>query len=347
MQLKVGILLGGMSVEKEVSFNSGRTVYDHIDKNRYEPIILFQKSDGTLYELPQKFLYRGKISDFEHRLEKEAKKLTWSSLKNVIDLVFIAMHGRYAEDGVLQGMLEILKIPYVGTKIFGSALSRDKFLMYDALQQAGISVPNHIKIMYSKETGMPSIHDDEKIEFPCVVKPHKEGSSIGVSVARTAPELHDALMKAATCSGGMQSVLVEKKIEGKEFVCSVITDPKTGALVPLTPTEIEIDHGCDIFDYDQKYMPGRATKYTPARFSTEAIKKIQDIAVRAVQALSLHNCMRIDGFLTEEKIIIIDVNTIVGMAPSSFFFCQAAHQGMNHADVINTLIEAELKYYGK
>ncbi len=149
-KLKIGIFMGGMSIEKEVSFNSGRTVYDHIDKTIFDPVLIFQKTDGVLYILPYKFLYRGKIEDFENRLETEAQRIYWDDIKNSIDFAFIAMHGRFAEDGVLQGMLEMLQIPYLGSKIFGSALSRDKFLMYDFLTAVGIRVPN-IKKLRSKK----------------------------------------------------------------------------------------------------------------------------------------------------------------------------------------------------
>ena len=115
MKLRVGVLMGGMSVEKEVSFNSGRTICDHLDTSRYTVIPLFQRHDGELFLLPWHFLHRGKISDFEHRLEHEAQHITWDSLKTTIDFMYLAIHGRYAEDGTIQGLLEILRIPYLGS----------------------------------------------------------------------------------------------------------------------------------------------------------------------------------------------------------------------------------------
>ena len=114
--LRVGVLMGGMSIEQEVSFNSGRTICDHLDVDRYTVIPIFQRDDGCLFILPYKFLHRGKITDFVDRLPSEAQELSWDDLPTYIDFIYIATHGRYAEDGTLQGMLEVLGIPYLRFK---------------------------------------------------------------------------------------------------------------------------------------------------------------------------------------------------------------------------------------
>ena len=145
-KLKIGVLMGGKSVENEVSFNSGRTICDHLDNEKYEIIPIFQTFKGQLFILPLKFLHRGKTSDFIQRLEKEAEKICWDDLKKLVDFVYIATHGRFAEDGTLQAMLEILAIPYLGSKVFASALSRDKFIAFDFLKINGVDVPKHFII---------------------------------------------------------------------------------------------------------------------------------------------------------------------------------------------------------
>ena len=123
--LRIGVLMGGRSIEREVSFNSGRTICDHLDSSRYTITPIFQTEDGKLYLLPWKFLHRGKISDFLHRLNTEAEVITWDVLKKRVDFVYVALHGRYGEDGILQGTLEVLGIPYLGSKVFGSALGME------------------------------------------------------------------------------------------------------------------------------------------------------------------------------------------------------------------------------
>jgi D-alanine-D-alanine ligase len=143
----------------------------------------------------------------------------------------------------------------------------------------------------------------------------------------------------------VQAVIVEEKIVGSEFVSTIITDT-FGKRVLLPPTEIVLEVGQEIFDYDQKYMPGRATKFTPARFSPEITQQIQALTLRIMDVLALDTMVRVDGFVTAlGDIVFIDVNTITGMAPSSFFFCQAAEVGLTHAQLINTLIKAELHNY--
>ena len=122
-KLRVAVLMGGKCIEREVSFNSGRTICDHLDTTSYAIIPIFQTITGLLYILPWRFLHRGKISDFEQRLSTEAEQVSWDDLKKLIDFVYIATHGRYAEDGTLQSILTTLEIPYLGSKITASALS--------------------------------------------------------------------------------------------------------------------------------------------------------------------------------------------------------------------------------
>lgn len=350
-KLNIGILFGGKSAENEVSFNSGRTVCDHLDKEIFTIVPIFQKKDGRLFILPYKFLHRGKISDFQDRLEKEAQEICWDDLKHLIDFAYITMHGRFAEDGTLQGMLELLQIPYLGAKVLASALSRDKALLYDFLAINNFNAPTSIHIQASDlrdlTNSWESINNrllEKHLTFPLIVKPYKEGSSIGVFVAKNEIELKQYVQASSLCNQVFyQDVLVEEKLNGLEFTCIIITDPETQTLIPLSVTEIEKESSTEIFDYEQKYMPGRATKHTPARMAHEHVELIKTESVRLMKALGISNTMRVDGFFTpDEKIVFIDVNTITGMAPSSFLFRQAAEHNMSHTTLINTLIKAEL-----
>src|SRR5579872_3021001 len=184
-KLRVGVLMGGKSIEKEVSFNSGRTICDHLDTTRYTVIPLFQK-DSTLFILPWHFLHRGKTTDFEHRLAEEAEQVTWDDLKKHIDFIYIAQHGRYAEDGILQGFLEILDIPYLGSPVLASALRMDKNIHKTFLHNAGIKTPKHIVLNPDeidnfdthKQTILQKL-TNSTIHAPFVVKPNNEGSSLG------------------------------------------------------------------------------------------------------------------------------------------------------------------------
>src|SRR3990167_4342637 len=189
LKLRVGVLMGGKTIEKEVSFNSGRTICDHLDTTNFTPIPIFQTFTGELYILPIKFLHRGKISDFEARLAQEAEKIAWDQLKALVDYIYLAVHGRYAEDGTLQGMLEVLNIPYLGSNVFTSAITMDKIKQRDFLELHGIAIPRGITVTPDKinnfteyKTQILNLLEQQKINFPVIVKPHQEGSSLGISI---------------------------------------------------------------------------------------------------------------------------------------------------------------------
>lgn len=353
-KLRVGVLMGGKSPENEVSFNSGRTVCDHLDTNIYDIVPIYQSVTGNLYLLPWYFLHRGKTTDFEHRLQKDAESITWDALKQLIDFMYIATHGNYAEDGTLQGFLELLGIPYLGAGIFASALRMDKIAHKTVLQHAGILVPRFIPLYpvdlndknHLKNTIISRL-TEHGFGFPCIVKPHNQGSSIGISVARTIDELCDNIYFAATITGKMQPVVIEEYISGMEFSCIVLVDNEQKVYLPLPPTEIVKESHTALYDYEQKYMPGRATKYTPARCSIEHMAKIQETCIQVMQVMDFATIGRIDGFLTKEgKVYIFDPNSLSGMGPASFLFLQAAEIQMGHRQLINHLIASELVQYG-
>lgn len=349
-KLSIGVIMGTKSIEREVSFNSGRTICDYLDTARYSVVPIFITMHGELFILPWRFLHRGKISDFEQRLSQEAQRISWDTLRTYVDFVYPAVHGRWGEDGTLQGMLEILGIPYFGSKIFASALGMDKYIQKAFLESAGIAVPRSIRIL-SQNIFTSSIATLEQqlaqhqIALPCIVKPRAEGSSFGVTRVETWEQLRDAIIAAATITGDvMQDVLIEEYIEGMEFSCIVIEE--NGTFVPLEPTEI-VRNDNRIFDYDQKYMPGVALKYTPARCSTMLRKKIGETCVAVMRALEFQSLGRIDGIVRADGIIvIIDPNSFCGLSPASFAFFQAAESGMSHTTFVNYLIDTELRAYG-
>lgn len=354
--IRVGVLMGGRSIEREVSFNSGRTVCDHLDTARYTVTPIFQTVSGTLYILPWKFLHRGKITDFEHRLSTEAEIIAWDDLKQRIDFLYIATHGTYAEDGRLQAILEVLGIPYLGSGIFASALGMHKTIQKQFLSDAGIDVPRSITLQPSAvanfENQTTKIYAElaaQNIQLPYLVKPDHEGSSLGVSVVFHAQDLQQAVEKACYIDQRQpQPVIIEERLSGMEFSCIILTDNATGKLLPLPPTEIVYEAGSHFFDYEQKYMPGRALKFTPPRCDTVTIERIHAACCATMRALGMKTIGRIDGFVTlDGRVVIIDPNTLSGMAPTSFLFREAAEINMSHTGVINHLIETELIQAGK
>lgn len=358
-RLKIGVFMGGKSIEREVSFNSGRTICDHLDTTKYDVIPVFQTEDGALYILPWHFLHRGKIADFQHRLAGEATRIAWDDLKERVDFIYLAVHGRYAEDGTIQGMLEVLEIPYLGSKVFGSALGMDKIKQKEILAHNGIDVPRGISIDAHEVNSITCENIIERlkalnIQAPYIVKPAHEGSSMGISCVKEENNLLDAVRLAAhTDARQVQSVLIEEKLVGMEFVCvslqkMVYDDQGMHSEWWSFPiTEVIPEEKSFFYDYEQKYMPGRATKITPARCNEQLQESIKTLCINASNILNFSTISRIDGFITSDgRCVIIDPNTLTGMSPATFLFHQAAEVGMSHTILINFLIEHELRFYG-
>jgi D-alanine--D-alanine ligase len=349
-KLRIGVLMGGKSIEKEVSFNTGRTVCDYADATQYTIIPLFQ-SGTKLYLLPWHFLHRGKTTDFEHRLADEADYIAWSDLQQHIDFMYIAQHGRYAENGVLQGFLEVLGIPYLGSNILASALRADKSVHKALLNNAGIATPGGV-VVEPHEIEQFEQHKEhiytqlsaKNIVKQYFVKPCDEGSSLGISIVDK-NNLEQALRKACYIEPGKKKrVLIEEKIEGMEFTCIILTDNNTGELFALPPTESITNQEIGFFDYEQKYMPGRGIKRTPARCSAETIARIQQTCIAVMHTLGLTSMSRTDGFVTNDgTIVIIDPNSFSGMAPSSYIFNQGAEINMTPSHIINHILATEIK----
>ena len=346
-KIKVGVLMGGMSLEREVSFNSGRTICDHLNSDFYEIIPIFQTLKNNLYILPWKFLHRGKISDFEDRLENEAEKVSWKNIKEKIDFMYLSVHGQYAEDGSIQGILEFLKIPYSGSNVLTSAISSSKFFHEKILKMNGINVPNSILIkdpLIEKEKIEKFI---ESFKLPLILKPSDEGSSLGVKIINSFEEIllgiEEINLIFKENKNFKKKFLLEELIKGSEFSC-VLIEKEKDKWEAFEPTEIVHKNENYIFNYNDKYMRGASIKYTPARFSKENIDKIKETCLKVISILKPKSIIRIDGFLNEKnEIFIIESNIFPGTAQSSFTFVQASLNGYSHSDLINLLIRKSLE----
>jgi D-alanine--D-alanine ligase len=347
-ELRLGILMGGKSLEAEVSFNSGRTICDQLNRSNTRVVPLFQTKTGTLYILPWHFLHRGKINDFESRLATEATKIDWQDLHDLVDFIYIAQHGQSAEDGVLQGTLEVLGIPYFGSKVFASALGMDKKATKKWLSTHGIATPPGIAVSPHEPLTLNTLRaelDAAHLLFPLIVKPAHEGSSYGVSCVTTENELLAAIECAREINPKKaQEVLIEQQIQGIEFSC--ITIQKQNEWIALAVTQLMKNDQQSIYDYEQKYMPGRAFKKTPADLAPDQLKAIEETCIKTSKTLGFQTIGRIDGIYTAQgEIVIIDPNSLSGMAPNAFIFDQAALHNLSHNEIINHLIDTELAFY--
>jgi len=344
-RLRVGIILGGLSSEREVSLNSGRNVYDNLDNELYEGIPVFMDIQAKLWIIPWQLVSQNTTVDISEHLEKEARRISYEQLKQEIDFAFISLHGKYGDDGCIQGLLELLGIPYTGPGILASALGMDKHIQQKILRDAGLAVPESL-IVHEKDWRENKNEIKKKIfnhfSLPFFTKPTREGSSIGVTAVKDEDSLEMGIEEALKWDN---AVLIEEYLEGIEFSCIVLEED--GEAKPLDLTEIYPQS--EYYTYDDKYMPGRCRKFTPPKnIPRELVKKIQAEVLKAYHALGFRSYGRIDGFLTKDgRILITDPNSSSGMAPSSFFFEQAACAGMLPIMVISKLIQNAIKIHNE
>ncbi|MFQ5946872.1 MAG: D-alanine--D-alanine ligase [Anaerolineae bacterium] len=331
---RVGVIFGGISSEREASLASGRQVHSHLDGTKYTPVAIFMDTEGRLWELPQKLVLLNTTQDIVPRLD-EATRIPYQKLPERIDVAFIALHGKYGDDGCIQGLLELLAVPYTGSGVLASAVCMDKPMAHRVLAYHDVAVAREIVI----EQAAFQRHGDalrrriaDEIGLPCVIKPTREGSSVGVSVVESEDAIDGALAAAFVWD---TAAIVEERLEGLEF-SSIVLGTETPAALP--PTETVTDN--PYLTYDDKYMPGRSQKITPARVPAETLKRMQEEVLKAYRKLGFSNYGRIDGFLLNgDRVLITDPNTTSGMSPSSFMFHQAAEIGLTAPELFDRIIE--------
>ena len=337
--MRVGVIFGGRSSEREASLASGRQVFHSLDPNRYTGVPLFLDRDGRLWLLPTKLVIQNTTDDIHHRLEREAQRVAYEDVRAMVDVVFIALHGKYGDDGCIQGVLELLDVPYTGSGVLACAASMDKPTAHTLLQAAGLAVAREVVISrraWQSDAAGVTQHVVEAVGVPCVVLPTREGSSFGVSVVRGVAELPAAMEQALTYD---RAALVEAYLDGMEFSVIVIGNEEPEALIPT-----EIITRNPYMTYDDKYMPGRSQKVTPAQVAPEVLEQLREHAVRAHKALGFVGYSRIDGFLLKDgRIFVTDPNSTSGMSPSSFMFHQGAEAGLSPMMLVDRLLSLALE----
>ena len=299
----VALLSGGISSERQVSLNSGDQVYEALEKTKYD------------------ILRYDPATDIE-RLVADAAK---------IDVALIILHGPYGEDGTIQGLLDLLDIPYQGSGVLGSAMAMNKLVSKQLYEKAGIPIPSSLLITSKKNINLRNIRT--RLGWPIVVKPVQAGSSIGLSIVKKEAELDPALEKAFKQDN---CLLLESYIEGIELTGGVIGNE---ALEALPLIEIIPDDSHSFFDYEAKYTTGITNEICPARISDVLTKKAQNLAKAAHTALFCEGYSRTDMMLREDEIFVLETNTIPGMTPTSLFPQAAQKAGLSFSRLLDRLIE--------
>lgn len=319
-KLKIGVLMGGPSSEHEVSLKTGRKVIEHLNKDKYDIVPI-------------------NISKDEHWHVDNAKVYPEVAL-NKIDLVFIAMHGEYGEDGKVQSFLEQHQKPYTGSGVFSSQLAIDKSQSKKIFKNYGLLTAKSAMIKYG-ERGFLKKFESVSHGGPWVVKPVSRGSSVGTSIVKNKKEIFDAVHKAFSCD---DQVLVEEYINGREFTCGVLENYNNKKYFALPVTEIMPNAEHDFFDYEAKYKVGKTKEVTPAHISNELSKAIQIAAISAHVSLNCNGYSRSDFIVTpKNEIYILELNSLPGMTETSLLPQAAKAAGIEFPELLDKIIHNALK----
>jgi D-alanine-D-alanine ligase len=294
---RVGVLLGGLSSEREVSLKSGEAILAALRERGHDAVPVYVDRDIDVA------LRQGKI-----------------------DVAFIALHGRWGEDGCIQGLLESLGIPYTGSDVLASALAMHKGKAKELFRLHNLPTPAYYTLTAADAADLGSVHGD--FGFPCVVKPIREGSSVGVAIVNSLEELEPAVERALCFD---DEILVERFIAGKEVSVAVLDDRALGA--------VEVAPRKGFYDYSNKYTRGATEYFVPPRMSPERYRGVLAQALRAHTALGCRGATRVDMMVSDSgNEFVLEVNTIPGMTPTSLLPKIADHAGISFGELCDIML---------
>ena len=331
--IKLGVIYGGISTEKEVSEMSAKSVLENLNKEKYEIHEIFINQYGKWFEV-------------KDNKKEEIYNLIWY-LKE-LDVVFPVLHGKYGEDGTIQGMLEMLQVPYVGCGVLASSVGMDKVYTKAIFEKAGIPQTPYIYIKKQNDTYKiinENFEEEElilkkitsKLKFPLFVKPSNSGSSVGVKKATNVDELKKAIENAGQYDN---KILVEQGIDGKEVECAVLEENEI-----IASTVGEIMPAEEFYSFDAKYNIPESKTIIPANIEEKQIEEIRKLAIKAFKAIDGKGLSRVDFFVEKDtnKIYINEINTMPGFTKISMYPKLFENVGIQYSDLLDKLIENALK----
>ncbi|MFO8111151.1 MAG: D-alanine--D-alanine ligase [Desulfosalsimonadaceae bacterium] len=308
-KLRLALISGGTSGEREISLKGGDRVFHALDPERYAVVRYDTATDLG-------------------RLAAEA---------GAIDAALVILHGTNGEDGTVQGYLDLLNIPYQCTGVMGSAIAMNKLVSKFFYEKAGIPVPGYIAMEMESKGEADAELCIERLGLPLVIKPASGGSSIGMSIVRSRESFFPAIEKAFLHDN---VVFAEQYLTGTEITGGVLGNAHPEAL-PIV--EIIPKNGYEFFDYKAKYTPGETLEICPARISDALTQKAREIALAAHRALFCSGCSRTDMIIHDNRIYVLETNTIPGMTENSLLPLAAAQAGMSYSQLLERLIELALE----
>lgn len=297
--MRVGVIMGGVSSEKQVSLMTGEEMIAHLDKNKYEVVPI-------------------KINDKIELVEKTRN----------LDIALLALHGKYGEDGTIQGTLDTLGVPYTGSDMLSSGICMDKNISKKMIRYEGIQTPDWIHLSNMEELQLDEL---DKMGYPLVVKPNSGGSSVGVKIVYDKDSLLSSLSDVFAWDS---EIVIEKYIKGEEITCSIFD----GKLLPI----ISIQHTAEFFDYDAKYE-NATTIEEVLELPDAKHERVTEAAMACYRALKCSVYARIDMIVKDGIPYVMEVNTLPGMTKNSLLPKSAHAAGITYSRLLDMIIETSLQ----
>ena len=321
MKRKIAIVAGGDSSENPVSLRSAATILEYMDKDKYEPYSL--EVEGNNWQVH--------VSDgINAPVDRNDFSFTYNGVKTVFDYAYIIIHGTPGENGVFEGYLRLMRIPFSTCDVLPSALTFNKFVLNKTMKSCKVNVANSRRLRKGDEVDPDTIIS--KVGLPCFIKPTDGGSSFGTTKVKTREQIIPAVEEAFKENN---EIMIESFMQGIEVTNGYYKTRKREVKLPVT----EVVPKTDFFDYDAKYN-GKVEEITPARIPDELRDRIQDLTARIYDLLGCHGIIRNDYIITDgDKINLLEVNTTPGMTATSFIPQQIRAAGLNLTDVLTEIIE--------
>lgn len=321
MKRNIAIVAGGDSSENQVSLRSAATILEHMDRERYNAIVV---------EVSGKDWQAHLAGGAKAAIDKNDFSFTWQGQKTVFDYVYMTIHGTPGENGVFEGYLRLMRIPFSTCDVLASALTFNKFMLNKTMRSCGVNVSESSRLRKGEAIDIDHIID--KIGLPCFIKPTDGGSSFGTSKVKAKEEMMPAIEAAFKEN---DEIMVESFMKGTEVTNGYYKTRRGEVRLPVT----EVVPKTEFFDYDAKYN-GQVEEITPARIPDSLRDRIQDTTARINRLLGCKGIIRVDYIITEgEKINLLEVNTTPGMTATSFIPQQIRAAGLNLTDVLTDIIE--------
>lgn len=345
-KMKVGVIFGGVSTEHDVSVVSGTSVIQELNKQKYDikPIYINKEGIWNKYTKDIKEIKIAKIGEEIEPIEPIENVLEY--IKQ-LDVVFPVLHGKGGEDGTIQGLLELFKIPYVGCEVLSSSIAMDKAYAKIIFEKAKINQAKYVYIIKGKQyTYVDNEFNqttmqleqickkiEEKIKYPMFVKPSNSGSSVGIKKANNKEELMENIEYATQFD---KKILVEEGIQGKEVECAVLGNKEV-----ISSCVGEIKPAEEFYTFDSKYINGESKVLIPADINKELSNEIRDIAIKAFKAIDGSGLSRVDFFVENKtnKIYINEINTMPGFTQISMYPKLFDQVGVPYTELLDKLIE--------